>query len=338
MRTELTTRFNSALSLSDFTNAVRQANITPNRSGPNSVTTSAKALTTAARLRPVIPPALMAAAVDTLEAALKSKHPIDPMLGPSLSCLVSLVNAVIKRSGPLIEKALVTTLEQAGYVVLKQVAMPVSMAAQNLVAWNEMRALRAISVNADAPATGPMIVYDLLVYCPKTRRAMLLEVKRGNGKTELRKIRPITSALQAGSLQVKAYMKSLGFKVRTVDAKLIDFYGHSGFDDAIRISGDDLDQYFRAPVRLLIDTLLESVRTRLFEALPLLLAKAQAEAMQGIEPAPQTVILAGGIRIAPEHIGSIELPPRRRGKIKRSAKVIAISSPRHLGISAATNA
>lgn len=314
------TRSVAGLSLTDFTRAVNAAGLGRSEA-PVDVATS---------LAPSIPQALLASAVETLEAALAGRHPSDPLLGGSLSRLVSAVNAAVKRSGPLIEKALVAALEQSGYVVLRHVAMGVSEAAMNLVAYNEMRDLRGVSVTADAPADGPVIIYDLLVYCPKTRRAMLLEVKRGNGMTELRKIRPMTRALQAGSLQVKAQLKALGYKVRSVDAKLVDYYGHSGFSDAVRLTGKDLDRYFGVPVRGLIEAVLGEMRARLFAALPGLLAHAMAEAAQGPEPARRTITLPNGIRVAPEHVRQIELPPRRKGKAKL-VQVITIAGRRPPG-------
>ena len=159
------------------------------------------------------------------------------------------------------------------------------------------------------------------------RRAMLLEVKRGNGATELRKIRPITEALNAGSLQIKAHLKALGYRVRSVDAKLVDYYGHSGFDDQVRITGADLDRTFQAPVRGLIEAVLAEMRARLFAALPALLAQAMAEAAQGPEREPRLVSLSGGVKVAPEHVRQIELPPRRRGKAK-IVEVIHLKGPR----------
>jgi hypothetical protein len=338
MRTELsTTRASTAVfSLTDVTRAVREADAArPPKSRPS--------IGVAVDLVPVIPEALMASAVKTLEEALKGRHPTDPLLGTSMSRLVSIINAAVKRSGPLIEQALDVALEQAGFVVFRQVGMPVSKAAQNLVAFNDMRSLRGVSVASDAPTDGPMIVYDLLVYCPRTRRAVLLEIKRGSGKTEVRKIKPMTHALKAGSLQIRTHLKRLGIKAHHVDAKLVDYYGRSGFADDVRITGAELDRYFGAPVQGLIEAVLGEVRRRLFAALPNLLAQAMAEAAQGPEPErqPRMITIGNGIRIAPEHVSAIELPMRRISKAKKrlvaaSSKVIAIGASRRPGGSPAT--
>jgi hypothetical protein len=339
MRTELSTARASAaaVSLTDFTRAVRNADAAePHKAHA--------AVGVAADLVPVIPEALMMAALKTLDEALQGRHPTDPLLGVSLSRLVSIINAAVKRSGPLIEQALDVALERAGFVVFRQVGMPVSRAAKNLVAFNDMRSLRGVSVASDAPADGPMIVYDLLVYCPKSRRAVLIEVKRGSGKTEVRKIKPISAALKAGSLQIKTHLRRLGIKAHHVDAKLVDYYGRSGFDDEIRITGAELDRYFGASVQGLIEAVLGEIRRRLFAALPNLLAQAMAEAAQGPEPErqPRMITIGDGIRIAPEHISSIELPMRRAPRTKlrpktAGSKVITIrTSRRPSGSSAAT--
>ena len=326
MRTELTLSraATAAHSLTDFTRAVNDANASRRA-------TATTKLTVATDMATAIPPALLTAAAETLDGALAGQHPADPMLGPSLSRLISAVNATVKRSGPLIERSLVAPLEQAGLVVMRHVAMPVTDAAKNLVAYNQMRALRGVSVTEDAPASGPMIVYDLLVYCPKTRRATLIEVKRGNGATELRKIKPITAALKAGSLQVRSHLKKLGIKARHVDAKLVDYYGHSGFDDDIRITGSQLDRYFGAPVQGVIEAVLGEVRNRLFGVMPQLLATAMAEAAHGPAQEPRTITIGDGIRIAPEHVSAVELPTRRNVKLKPARNVIAIRGRQQRG-------
>ncbi len=311
----------AGLSLTDFGRAVSAA--------PSPAL--APAIDVAAGLAPEVPAALLASAVETLEAALAGRQPIDPMPGPSLSRLVSAVNATAKRSAPLIEQAIVAGLEQAGFVVFRHVAMPVSAAARSLVAFNEMRTLRGVSVAADEAAEGSVIVFDLLVYCPRRKRATLIEVKRGNGLTELRKIKPITLALKAGSLQLRGHFKAMGLTARQVDARLIDYYGRSGFDDEVRITGDEVDRYFGAPIRTLVERVLAEMRKRVFAALPGLLAQAMAEAAQGPEPGPRLITLRDGIRVAPEHLRQIELPPRRRGKPKLAAKVIAIGGSRRPG-------
>lgn len=115
-------------------------------------------------------------------------------------------------------------------------------------------------------------------------------------------------------MQVASYLKAMGIKVRSVDARVVDYYGRSGFPDQLRITGDQLDAYFRAPVRALIDAVLEGVRGRLFAFVPDLLNVALSDArggspndMQTDEARPNLAELSTGARIQPHHLPMIEV-------------------------------
>jgi hypothetical protein len=328
MRTEFSTTrpTMAAASLTDFSNAVRCA-------GGAKPTKVFASLTVASRLPALVPNTLQEAADKTIDAALAGNHPVDPLLGHDVSVAVSTLNSAVKRSGTIIEKALAKSLEQQGFVVLTQVSMQLSAAARDLVANNAPATLRGVAIGNHAPMEGPTVVFDLLVWCPRTRTAWLLEIKRGNGPTELRKIKPIAATLRAGALQVKAYLAKMGIKVKRVEARVVDYYGHSGFPDDVRITGDHLDRTFRAPIRSLIEQVLDGLRARLFTAVPALLMRAIAAAHQPPQAGDQqrTITLPGGVKVAPEHIRAIELPPRRRRKAKPAASVVPIGASRRPG-------
>jgi hypothetical protein len=270
-----------------------------------------------------IPADLLAASRKTFDSAMSGQHPVDPMLGRPLSCLTSAVNSVVKRSGSLIEKSLRAALAQAGYTVFTQVAMQLSKAATDLVRTNSRDMLRGVNVKLEAPADdAPLVTFDMLVIDPRTRRATLIECKRGNGATELRKIQPITATLLAGSLQVASYLKAKGIAVRSVEACVIDYYGRSGFPDAIRVTGEQLDAYFNAPVKPLVDAVLEGVRARLFAFIPDLLNVALSDARgDGVEAGPADLAeLPTGARIQPHHLPMIEIARGgRRRNLRNSA-------------------
>lgn len=271
-----------------------------------------------------IPADLLAASRKTFDSAMSGQHPVDPMLGRSLSCLTSAVNSVIKRSGSLIEKSLRAALEQAGYIVFTQVAMQLSKAATDLVRANARDTLRGVNVKLEAPADdAPLVIFDMLVIDPRTRRATLIECKRGNGATELRKIQPITATLLAGSLQVASYLKAKGIAVKSVDARVIDYYGRSGFPDAIRVTGEQLDAYFNAPVKPLVDSVLEGVRARLFAFVPDLLNVALTDARGDCVEAGRADLaeLPTGARIQPHHLPMIEMARGVRTNARRTAAV-----------------
>jgi hypothetical protein len=314
------------VSLSDVTAAIANA-AKPNGTharDPKRLPT----LSLASSLKPAIPAALLASSLKSLDEAMAGAHPVEPMFWGAFSQLLSASNSIVKRSGSMIEKALVAAFENAGFVVFKQVAMPISDAARALVANNDKAKLKHVSVVADAPASGRMTVFDLLVYNPRTKVASILEVKRGNGITEARKTVPISETLLAGGLQTKAYLKARGLKAQKVEAKLIDYYGHSGFGDDLRVTGDQLDAHFKAPIKATVEALLSEVaRQARLKVRPLLeSALAELVATTQAPPPAQSALLTlpNGLRVRPEHMASIEVRRiARRFKPKRTFKANA---------------
>ncbi len=309
-----TGRRGEVVSLSDVTAAI--ADVARHRNAIPSALTDQSHLSLATSLKPAIPVALLTSSLKSLEAAMSNSHPTEPMFPAKVSEFLSRANAFVKRSGSMIEKALGASFEQCGFVVFTQVAMPISDAARALVVNNDVVKLKDVSVVADASSSGRMTVFDLLVYNPSTRVATLIEVKRGNGTTEARKTGPIGETLLAGALQVKAYLKARGLAVRKVDPKVIDFYGHSGFHDDLRVTGDQLDAYFRAPVKAMVDALLTEVANHAQRHIRPLLERALAELVASTEPRqpdrPALLTLPNGLRVPPQHMGSIEV--RRTGR------------------------
>jgi hypothetical protein len=155
-----------------------------------------------------------------------------------------------------------------------------------------------------------VVVFDLLAVHPGRRRATLIEVKRGNGLTELRKIAPITATLLAGGVQATSFLRARGIKVRAVEAKVIDYYGRSGFADDVRITGDQIDAWFKAPIQPLVEAVLTRVKTQLFTAVPDLLntalVQARSAANDNARETDEVVTLPGGANIARVHLPAIE--------------------------------
>ncbi|MGL4438810.1 MAG: hypothetical protein ACRCUE_06025, partial [Bosea sp. (in: a-proteobacteria)] len=218
-----------------------------------------------------------------------------------------------------------------------QVAMQLTDAARDLVKRNPPGSLRGVVIKADAPAAEePLVVYDMLVVHPGRRHATLIEVKRGSGKTEIRKIAPITATLLAGGLQATSFLRAKGIKVRSVDAKVIDYYGRSGFGDDVRITGDQLDAYFKAPIKPLVDAVLARVKTRLFTAVPDLLntalLQARSAANDNRRARDEVVTLPGGATIAKAHLPAVDRATtanvRGQAKVKKGAKKNALTSQR----------
>jgi hypothetical protein len=271
-----------------------------------------------------IPALLLASVHKTLDEVFSHKHAVEPVFGASLSAMMSALNSVVKRSGCLIEKSIAAGLKQRDLIVFTQVAMHLTDAAKDLVSLNAPDVLRGVAIRSDAPANVevPLVIFDMLVFDPKTGRAKIIEVKRGNGKTELRKIKPITATLIAGSLQVASLLKAKGLKIKSVEARVIDYYGHSGFPDHIRLPGSDLDRYFGADVQSLVEATQRLVTADIMAEVPDLLGAAMRQARglvandnRADDKAPvDLVTLPGGARVSAAHLPVIETAQKRRSK------------------------
>jgi len=219
--------------------------------------------------------ALTRAAQEVVASAIASEFSIDPVVRPELSRALSIVASVVKRHGPLIQDALGAALAKSGrFVVLSNVAVPITKAAEQLLAAkNADSDLAKIRLRADSESDRSVTV-DLVVVDIQKAWAGAYEVKRGNGTTELRKRRPTERDLKAVRLVLASHLRQLGYDgIETVTSAIIDYYGQSGFSDNLTITRDTLDEHFTVPVVAIIDAMTEALRKALDAKLPGLFAK-----------------------------------------------------------------
>ncbi len=129
----------------------------------------------------------MAAAEAALDGAFRATFVPDPLLGPGLSQLGSVLASMVKRHGSLIEAAITDVLERSGrYIVLRNVAMPITVPTQELVRASSVAQLNQTSIEL-AGAVAQSVFLDLIVVDRRESRAIIAEVKRGSGKMRLGK-------------------------------------------------------------------------------------------------------------------------------------------------------
>lgn len=221
-------------------------------------------------------PELLAAAEAVVDGALNAVFALDPLLGPDLSQIASVLASVVKRHGIVLEAALAEVLEQSGrYLVLRGVAMPITHAAQQLLSCKSPEALRGMSIALQG-AVAQTVFLDLVVVDLSTRRAILAEVKRGSGRSEMRKRHQVEWVLRAAALQGRAFLASLGYQVASAQAVLIDVYGRSGFSADLTVTGADLDALFEVPVGAALEAVTTVLAARLRAAVPALRLDAGA--------------------------------------------------------------
>lgn len=231
-------------------------------------------------VQPAIPqicaPELMAAAQAALDGAFRATFVPDPLLGPGLSQLGSVLASMVKRHGSLIEAAITDVLERSGrYIVLRNVAMPITVPTQELVRASSVAQLNQTSIEL-AGAVAQSVFLDLIVVDRKESRAIIAEVKRGSGKNEARKIHQVEWVLRCAQVQGRSFLASLGYEVAQIRAVLIDVYGRAGYGDDLTVSGPAIDQLFAIPVLAALETVTAALQARLRAAVPDLLTMALA--------------------------------------------------------------
>jgi len=219
-------------------------------------------------------PALLAAADLVVDQALRNVFTPDPLLGPGLSQVASVLSSVVKRHGTLLEAAFTDVLKNRGrYLVMRDVPMPITVPTQELIRNSSISQLgeTAIELSGDIAQT---VKIDLVVIDRRTQNAFIIEMKRGGGKSEARKVHQIEWILRCAQVQGLAFLKTLGFHVAHVRAVLIDVYGRGGYSPDLSVSGRDIDRLFEEPVLAAIEAVTARITTRLRADVPDLLARA----------------------------------------------------------------
>lgn len=229
-------------------------------------------------------PELLAAAEAAVDGALDAVFALDPLLGPGLSKLASVLASVVKRHGVLLEAALGEALEQSGrFLVFRNVAMPITEATQQMLRDGTPDQLRGMSIALQG-AVAQTVFLDLVVIDFETRRAILAEVKRGNGKSEARKRHQVEWCLRAAQLQGRAFLASLGVQVASAQAVLIDVYARAGFAADLTVTGAHLDELFGVPVDAALQAVTTVLAARLRTAVPALVTTALVHDAGGMVP------------------------------------------------------
>ena len=240
-------------------------------------------------------PKLLAAAEAVVANARRAVFVSDPVLGPRLSQIGSLLASVVKRHGRLIELALKDALMRSDrYVVLRDIAMPITVTTQELVRTGTIAQLATTSV----ALTGPIaqtVALDLIVIDRQQNRTFIVEVKRGGGKSEARKRHQVEWTLRCAQVQAIAFLGSLNFHVASARAVLIDIYGRAGYSPDLSVSGAAIDALFGVPVLHAVEAVTGLLAARLHADIPDLLALSLAS----LEPLPEATSTVSHIASAP---------------------------------------
>jgi hypothetical protein len=216
--------------------------------------------------------ALLKAASDAVAAAAATKFPLDTLLGPELSRLISVSNSVVKRHGLLLERAIIEALEASKrFQVLHNCVIPVTGAADSLVASNSPEALARVALRYDTPAVRS-ITLDIVVVDLQAAWAGAYQIKRGGGDMGPRLRKPLERDLAAVRLLLRSYLRDQGYSaVDVVTTAAVDYLGAAGLPKHLSILGTELDDHFGVPVVQVVEQMTDRLRAELHKAVPDLL-------------------------------------------------------------------
>jgi hypothetical protein len=231
---------------------------------------------------------LLKAASDAVAAAVSTKFALDEVLGPELSRVISVSASVVKRHGILLEKAFVEALQASGrFEVLHNAVIPITAAADGLVASNTAEALARLSLRYDQPAIRS-VNQDLIVIDSCAGWAGAYSVKRGGGDMGPRLRKPLERDVASVRLLLRSYLRDQGYStIDTTTSGCIDWFGAAGLPPHLTVPGVEVDAHFGVPVRATVERMTRHLQTELHRAMPALLAPL-FERFEALQPASTT--------------------------------------------------
>ncbi len=196
----------------------------------------------------------------------------DPVLGPRLSRLHSMLGSVIKRDGHIIQRAIADALGNVDHLtVWREARFPVTAQADRLADAAGLESCLETSL----PLTGPIVRtvrVDACVIDHRTATITCLETKRGNACLDAGKRRQTLRDILCVAMLSRAYAASRSFKVDTGCARVLAFHGRVSLPPVVSLTGEELDDYFGAPVRDAVVAASDYYSRRIRADLPNLLA------------------------------------------------------------------
>lgn len=175
----------------------------------------------------------------------------DPLMGPELSRITSVVSSAYKRHGHILEAALKAVLRQHDrFIVWDDPQLPISHAAESLATsymGNPQSALQA-SIGHELQGHRTLQV-DLLVFDQQEGTIRAYEVKRGAGTHDAGKRRSMLRDLLCTQVVLKSYAEQrLEISCSAAQAHIVIYYGAENLGAPFTLTRETLDEHFGVPV------------------------------------------------------------------------------------------
>jgi hypothetical protein len=174
----------------------------------------------------------------------------DPVLGDWFTS-TSLASKIQKAHGALLPRALGMVLEALGLKVWHEPVISLSGLSLALAKGNTIARLEELTL-PPCGADRTHYTVDLVVHCPKTGWTVAIDGKRGGGQSDSTAKTEMVERIRATYLFLPTWARENRLDVRAHDARVIDFYGRSSYDDELAIRGWQLNDYFGCDVESLL--------------------------------------------------------------------------------------
>ncbi|MGM0584955.1 MAG: hypothetical protein ACQEUZ_09930 [Pseudomonadota bacterium] len=207
----------------------------------------------------------------TIRSLAAAKFAADPIAGPHLSRVTSIVSSAYKRHGAILEVALFKAIESSNVIeAYSRVPFFITRNASGYVENHDiktpegLRACLATSIpyKEDAAARYEL---DILYFDHSTESVVALEVKRGNGDFDRGKRDSMIKAALTVRTLLASYAETRGWSPRHVESRILAYYGVPKFPRPIYLRGQDLDAFIAPGIIESVEEVNGYFRARLME-------------------------------------------------------------------------
>jgi hypothetical protein len=190
---------------------------------------------------------------DTVDNLRRSTFREDPIAGRKYSRATSIMSSAYKRHGQILDRALLERLKDCARLrVWREDEFKLSHESLKQFRIHE-RIDKCLSIQFEYGERERAIPVDIIVFDEDIREIRSYNVKRGNGSYDGGKRRIIQTDLLRTNMLLLDYAKKAGVAANSAHANIIFYYGLLSIPRPLALSGKELDDHFRFPVRAAIE-------------------------------------------------------------------------------------
>lgn len=208
----------------------------------------------------------------TISKLASTRFVIDPIAGEELSKITSIVSSAYKRHGAIIEVALFEAISQRNNIEAEnRVKFFVNRNASSYIESHDIKGPDGLSAcmlsSIFYREEGAEYELDIVYFDHQTETIVALEVKRGNGQFDRgKRDSMIKPALTVRSL-LASYAEHRGWPARSVDSRILAYYGVPKFPPAIYLRGQELNEFVGPGVFESVEEVNEYFRSSLLKVI-----------------------------------------------------------------------